>query len=293
MNWHNKNMRLFAAALWPVFLLAQTTALDVESAGEMPGVKLTGLTAAQKAQVLAIAQQEDCTCKCGLKIAACIARDPNCMTSKTLATAVARELKAGKTAVAARAILKDAAHIAKVKEELENQPADLKLAGVPALGPEKARVTIVEFSDFQCPFCRGGADALGAVAKAFPNDVRLVFKQFPLESHSQAAVAAEASLAAHSQGKFWEMHDRIFANPRSLTEANLIAWAQEFGLDTGRFARELTTHQYQATVTREVREGIEAGVQGTPTVFLNGRLYRGALKLEDLKPVIEAELKRR
>lgn len=285
--------RIFSALLWPVVLLAQSTALDVESAGELPGVKLTGLTSAQKAQVLAIAQQEDCTCQCGMKIAPCIARDPNCMTSKTLATAVARELKAGKTALAAKAILKDAAYIAKLKEELESQPASLNLTGVPSFGPERARVTIVEFSDFQCPFCRGGAEALAAAAKAFPNDVRLVFKQFPLESHSQAAVAAEASLAAHAQGKFWEMHDRIFANPRALTEANLMAWAQQMGLDTRRFARELTARTYRAAVQREVREGIEAGVQGTPTVFLNGRLYRGQLKMEELKPAIEAQLKRR
>lgn len=288
-------MRFFAAAavLWPALLLCQTTALDVESAGELPGVKLNGLTTAQKAQVLAIARAEDCTCQCGMKIAACIARDPNCTTSKTLATALARQMRAGKSAAAARAILKDAAYIAKLKEEIESQPANLNLAGVPALGPEKARITIVEFSDFQCPFCRSGAEALAAIAKAYPNDVRLLFKQFPLESHSQAAVAAEASLAAHAQGKFWPMHDRIFANPRSLTEANLIAWAKELGLDSGRFAQDLTSRKYQATVRREVREGIEAGVQGTPTVFLNGRLYRGPVKLEALKPAIEAELKRK
>ncbi|MBM3794449.1 MAG: hypothetical protein FJW31_10340 [Acidobacteria bacterium] len=97
-------MRLCAAAaLWPVLLLAQSTALDVESAGELPGVKLTGLTNAQKAQVLAIARQEHCACQCGMKIAPCIARDPNCMTSKTLATALARQMRAGKSAVAARA----------------------------------------------------------------------------------------------------------------------------------------------------------------------------------------------
>ncbi len=286
------DMRCFLAALaLPAFLLAQTTELNVEAAGELPGVKLQGLTTAQKARVLAIAQQEDCTCQCGMMIAACIARDPNCFTSKTLATAVARQLRAGKTPTAARAILKDAAYIAKLKEELENQPADLKLEGAPARGADKARVTLVEFSDFQCPFCRGGADALNEMVKAFPKDVRLVFKQFPLDNHSQAAIAAEASLAAHAQGKFWEMHDRIFANPRSLTEENLIAWAKELGLDATRFTTELKAHKYQALVNREIREGIEAGVQGTPTVFLNGRLYRGAVTVEGLRPAIEAAIR--
>ena len=165
------------------------------------------------------------------------------------------------------------------------------MEGAPARGADKARVTLVEFSDFQCPFCRGGADALNEVVKAFPKDVRLVFKQFPLDNHSQAAIAAEASLAAHAQGKFWEMHDRIFANPRSLTEENLIAWARELGLDSTRFAAELKAHKYQALVNREIREGIEAGVQGTPTVFLNGRLYRGAVTVEGLRPAIEAAIR--
>ena len=170
---------------------------------------------------------------------------------------------------------------------------DLKLAGAPARGPEAARVTIVEFSDFQCPFCRAGANALNEIAKAYPNDVRLVFKQFPLESHSEAAIAAEASLAAHAQGKFWEMHDRIFANPRSLTEANLVAWAKEFGLDAARFKSDLTSHKYQNTVQNEVREGLDAGVQGTPTVFINGRLHRANVTMEELKPAVEAALKTR
>jgi protein-disulfide isomerase len=286
-------MRFLAAALvLPILLPAQTSNLNVESTGDMPGVKLAGLTAPQKKQVMTIAQKEPCTCGCGMTIALCIARDPNCMTSKTLATAVARELKAGKTPAAASAILKQPAYIAKLKEELENQPVEFKLAGAPSRGPEKARVTLVEFSDFQCPFCRGGADALTAIAEAYPKDVRLVFKQFPLEMHSQAALAAEAGLAAHAQGKFWEMHNRMFANPSKLTEANMAAWAKEFGLDTKRFSSELAAHKYQDTVNREVREGIEAGVQGTPTVFVNGRLYRGAVKVEDLKPVVEAELKK-
>lgn len=293
-------MRFLAAAaavtatttfLFPVFLAAQTSELSAEKAGGLPGVKVTGLTSAHKTQVLAIAQQEACICGCNMKIAPCLAQDRSCMTSRALATAVARELKAGKTPTAAKAILANSAYIAKVQEELANQPIDLKLTGVPSRGPAAARVALVEFSDFQCPFCRTGANALSAAARAFPNDVKLSFKQFPLESHSQAAIAAEASLAAHAQGKFWEMHDRIFANPRSLTEANLIAWAKEFGLDAARFAKELTEHKYQDTVQREVREGIEAGVQGTPTVFVNGRLYRGQLNMEELKPAIEAAIK--
>ncbi len=288
-------MRVIASSmilLSAAFLAAaQTSEVSAERAGGLPGVKVNGLTAAQKAQVLAIARQESCTCGCQMKIAPCLSQDRSCMISRTQATALAREIKAGKSPAAATAILADAAYIAKLHDELANQPVDLKVAGAPARGPASARLTIVEFSDFQCPFCRTGADALAEIAKAFPDDIRLVFKQFPLESHSQAAIAAEASLAAQAQGKFWEMHDRIFANPRSLTESNLVAWAKEFGMDAARFASDLSSHKYQNTVQAEVREGLDAGVQGTPTVFLNGRPYRGAVTVDDLKPVVEAALK--
>lgn len=213
------------------------------------------------------------------------------MRSRSLATALAKEIKAGKTPAAAKAVLANTAYITKLQEELSNAPVALRLAGAPSRGPAAARLTIVEFSDFQCPFCRTGAEALTAIAKAYPKDVRVVFKQFPLESHSQAALAAEASLAAHAQGKFWEMHDRIFANPRALTEANFIAWAKEFGMDVPRFASELASHKYQNAVQAETREGLDAGVEGTPTVFLNGRPYRGAVTLEDLQPAVAAALK--
>ncbi|MEP7365060.1 MAG: DsbA family protein [Acidobacteriota bacterium] len=285
-------MRFFVSLLlFSALLAAQTSEVSAERAGGLPGVKVDGLTAAQKAQVLGIAREEGCTCGCSMKIAPCLAQDRSCMVSRTQATALAREIKAGKSPKAAAAVLSDAAYMAKLQNELASQPVDLKVAGAPARGPASARLTIVEFSDFQCPFCRTGAKALTEIAEAYPKDVRLVFKQFPLESHSQAALAAEASLAAQAQGKFWEMHDRIFANPRSLTEANLVAWAKEFGMDAGRFASDLTSHKYQNTVQAEVREGLDAGVQGTPTVFLNGRPYRGAVEVEGLKPAVEAALK--
>ncbi|BDC49105.1 hypothetical protein F183_A14210 [Bryobacterales bacterium F-183] len=278
--------------LVPVLLLGQSVSeVSAERADGLPGVKVGGLTAAQKAQVLQIAKEEACTCGCTMKIAPCLSQDRACMRSRAMATAVAMEFKAGKTPAAAKAVLAKTAYIDQLQTALANAPVALKIAGAPSRGPATARLTIVEFSDFQCPFCKGGADALNAIVKAYPKDVRVVFKQFPLESHSQAEIAAEASLAAHAQGKFWEMHDRIFANPRALTEANFIAWAKEFGMDVARFTSELRSHKYQALVQAETREGLDAGVEGTPTVFLNGRPYRGAVTFEDLKPAVDKALK--
>lgn len=283
--------RISIFLLFAALAAAQSSEVSAERAGGLPGVKVAGLTAQQKAQVVDIARQQTCSCGCTMKTSACLAQDRTCMVSRTQATAIAREIKAGKTPAAAAAILANTAYMAKLHEELSNQPVELKTAGAPSRGPANAKLTLVEFSDFQCPFCRSGADAITQIAKAYPNDVRVVFKQFPLESHSQAALAAEASLAAQAQGKFWEMHDRIFANPRSLTESNLIAWAKELGMDAVRFAKELTSHKYQSIVQNEVKEGLEAGVQGTPTVFLNGRQHRANLTFSDLLPVVQAALK--
>lgn len=282
----------FLPFLFCALLMGQTASeVSAERASGLPGVKVGGLSAAQKAQVLAIAKQESCTCGCNMKIAPCLSQDRACMRSRALATAVAMEFKAGKTPAAAKTVLANAAYIAKLQDALEKAPVALQIAGAPSRGPATARLTIVEFSDFQCPFCKTGAEALNAIAKAYPKNVRVVFKQFPLESHSQAAFAAEASLAAHAQGKFWEMHDRIFANPRALTEANFVAWAKEFGMDVARFTSELSSHKYQVVVQAETKQGLDAGVEGTPTVFLNGRPYRGAVTFEDLKPAVDAALK--
>src|SRR2546426_12648044 len=124
-----------------------------------------------------------------------------------------------------------------------------------------------------------------------PADIRLVFKQFPLDTHSQAGLAAEASLAAHAQGKFWPMHDKLYANYRALSRENIRLWAKELGLDMGRFEMELKSGKYTAAVQKEQAEGEQAGVQGTPTLFVNGKHYNGPLEIEALESVLQSELK--
>ena len=104
-------------------------------------------------------------------------------------------------------------------------------------GPADARITIVEFSDFQCPYCAAAATKINDLMKQYPNDVKLVFKQFPLDIHGQARLAAQASLAAHAQGKFWELHDRMFANFRRLNRESILLWAKEAGVDAARGSR--------------------------------------------------------
>ena len=124
-----------------------------------------------------------------------------------------------------------------------------------------------------------------------PTDVRLVFKQFPLDEHSQAAAAAEAALAAHAQGKFWPMHDILYAHFREISPKNIFVWAKEIGLDLVRFTADLNSGKYKQQVAKEMGDGLKAGVQGTPTIFVNGKRYNGPIDIDVLEKVLAGELK--
>lgn len=265
---------------------------DWQKATDLPALDTSALTAAQKTVLLKILREEGCICGCGMKLAECRVKDPACADSRTLASIAAQQLKEGKTPAQIRVALKDSELAKSRRANLLGEPVALALEGAPSKGPANARVTIVEFSDFQCPYCQTAAQKAYAVLDAFPRDVRLIFKQFPLEEHSKAALAAEAALAAHAQGKFWQMHDKMFAQPGAISKAKLDEWAKEIGLDVTRFSAELNSSKYRKKVSQEVQEGVGAGVQGTPTFFINGRHYRGTMELAQLKPIIEEELKK-
>jgi len=282
-----------------VFLLAgcllraqAPPAQDWRKATDLPALDTSGLSAPRKAALLKILREESCTCNCGMRVAECRVKDPACGDSRALASIAVQQLKAGKTEAQIRAALKDSELARARRANLFGEPVKLSLEGAPSRGPANARITIVEFSDFQCPYCRIAAKNAYTLLSMFPKDVRLVYKQFPLEDHSQAEIAAEGALAAHAQGKFWELHDRMFAAPREISRAKLGAWALELGLDLAKFNAGLNSGKYKAQVRKDVQEGVSAGVQGTPTFFINGRQYRGAMDPEQLKPIIEDELKK-
>jgi protein-disulfide isomerase len=121
--------------------------------------------------------------------------------------------------------------------------------------------------------------------------VKLVFKQFPLEEHSQAALAAEASLAAHAQGRFWPLHDKMYANFRQINYPRILAWALETGLDMQRFRADLDSHKYAAEVHHEEQQGEAAGVEGTPTFFVDGKKFNGVFEVSAIAPIVQDELK--
>lgn len=127
---------------------------------------------------------------------------------------------------------------------------------------------------------------------AYPGKIKLIFKEFPLDTHSQAGLAADAAIAAHQQGKFWPMHDALFAHRRDLSRPSILALARELNLDMKRFEADLDSAETKKTVARDLEDGDKAGVEGTPSVFINGRQYNGSLDLPAIRKFIDDELKK-
>ena len=193
---------------------------------------------------------------------------------------IAEELETAQKLVAAGTAAKDvyAKLIAdgKTFEPLEAEVHDFTIEGRPFIGKKDADVVIIEYSDFQCPYC----SRLGPSIKALVDDpalkdrVKVVFKNFPLSFHKQAKPAALAALAAHDQGKFWEMHDKIFADIKNLSTENLEAHAEAIGLDVGQYKAYLAGSKGEDILNKDLAEARAAGLRGTPTIYINGRKFQ-------------------
>jgi protein-disulfide isomerase len=168
---------------------------------------------------------------------------------------------------------------------------DVKVGDAPTTGPASAKVTVVAFSDFQCPFCSRAVPVMKQIEDEYKGKVRIAFKQLPLPFHDKAHLAAEAALAAHEQGKFWPMHDKLFANQQSLDRPSLEKYAEELGLNMGKFKAALDSGKFKDRVDREAKEGNAVGATGTPTFFINGKKLVGAQPFDQFKTAIDAELK--
>lgn len=173
---------------------------------------------------------------------------------------------------------------------LQAPQVDIDADDDPVKGPDEAPVTIIEFSDFQCPYCRRVQPTLNRLMHEYEGKVRLVFRDFPLRNiHPQAQKAAEAAQCAAEQGQFWPYHDKLFA-VTSLQIADLKQYAQELGLDRQQFEACLDTGKYADEVEQDLQDGTRAGVNATPSFFVNGRPVSGAVPYDQFKEVIEAAL---
>ncbi len=160
----------------------------------------------------------------------------------------------------------------------------------PSRGPAKAPVTIVEFSDFECPYCGRAESVVTQVLETYGDKIRLVYRDYPLPFHPTAPKAAEAAHCAADQGKFWQMHGKLFANQRALAVDSLKGYAKDLGLDSGKFNACLDSGEKAKVVEANRKAGDEAGVNGTPAFFVNGVLISGAQPFESFKQVVDAEL---
>jgi protein-disulfide isomerase len=157
-------------------------------------------------------------------------------------------------------------------------------------GSVSAPVEIIEFSDFQCPYCQRVNPTVDQVLSTYGDRIHFVYRHFPLSTHPNARPAAEASQCAAEQGKFWPYHDKLFAAPSRLNEPDLKQHAAELGLDAAKFNACVDTHKYKEQVNADMQAGEEAGVNGTPAFFINGRLIGGAQPFDAFKRIIDEEL---
>jgi formate-nitrite transporter family protein len=158
-------------------------------------------------------------------------------------------------------------------------------------GPADAPVTLVEYGDFQCPYCGQVAPVADRLLEHFGDQLRFAFREFPLtESHQYAYDAAEAAEAAAAQGKFWEMHDVLYAHQRALDPQHLVQYAETIGLDADKVAAALENDTFGPRIERDMRSGEESGVPGTPAFFINGQFFEGMPTFDGLSDAVRREL---
>lgn len=182
------------------------------------------------------------------------------------------------------------------RQEMANKPltkeqqAAIAAADAPSFGPANAKVTVVEFSDFECPYCSRAANVTHQVREKYGDRVRVVFRQFPLSFHQNAQPSAEAALAAHAQGKFWEFHDKLFANQRQLDKASLETYAKDTGLDLAKFKESVEKKAFADAIKADMKMGESVAVQGTPTMFVNGERIANPTDFASVSQAIDKAL---
>ena len=159
-------------------------------------------------------------------------------------------------------------------------------------GPADALVTLIEVSEFQCPYCGRVGPTMKGLEEKYGKDLRIVFKHNPLGFHPNAMPAANAAECANEQGKFWPMHDKLFANQQQLSPENYEKWAGEVGLDMGRFKKCVAENKYKAKIEEDQKTGMQLGARGTPAFFINGRFLSGAQPQPAFEAIIDEELKK-
>lgn len=292
----------FAAFALPVHaqqtapaLIAAPQAQGDSKDSDLPAGTLDGLNDQQKETVLKVITSKACTCGCtNDTIAKCRKNDPNCGTAPKLIAQTIEMVKAGKSVDEIGKAIDATKRVAPPQPAPAQAPATAAYVPIrpddPVMGPATAKITIVEFSDFQCPFCGRAEPTIKQVMDTYKDNVRLVWKHQPLSFHPNAMPAAEAAEAAREQGKFWEMHDLMFANQAALSPTKYEEWATQIGLNMDQFKASIEAHKNQHRIQEDAALGTASGATGTPTFLINGMVVVGALPFESFKQVIDAQL---
>ena len=170
------------------------------------------------------------------------------------------------------------------------QPKKIDVSDAPMKGNPNAKITLVEFADYECPHCKRLQPVLRQIVDEFPNDVKLYFKHYPLPQHPNARLAAEGAVAAQKQGKFWQYQDKIWDHQEDLGPAEIEKVAKETGLDVSKFRKDLASDAVKAKVDKDHDEGTTIGLQATPTLFIDGREYTDSRDADSLREWIKDEL---
>jgi protein-disulfide isomerase len=259
---------------------------------DLPAGTLAGLSAQQKYIALKVANETNCDCGCqDDSIAKCRKNDETCSRAPQLLTQIV-------------ALARESTSTAQIKDRMGKKPAaptgrssddlvfKVPLDDAACRGPETAKVTIVEFSDFQCPFCGRVVPTVRQVEEKYGQDLRFCFKHNPLPFHQFAAGAAEVAVEAQSEGKFWEMHDMLFGNQRALDVASLDKYAQEIGLDQIKVRSAVEDQRYKLRIQKDQALASSLGASGTPAFFINGRSLSGAQPLAKFTSLVDEEIKK-
>jgi protein-disulfide isomerase len=266
---------------------------------DFPAETFAGMSDAQKYAAMKVLNDNSCDCGCpNDTFAECAKKDPNCPVAPAKMKQAVELAKSGKSAVEIQqAMFGNSARAAAPRAPAQaGKPSSAPVQKIeipsdsPMRGSKTAKVTIVEWSDFQCPFCSRGMATVKKIEEAYGKNVRVVFRHQPLPMHGNAKLAAEASMAAHEQGKFWEYHDKLFANQTALERPSLERYAGEVSLDMTRFKAALDSGRFRSKVESDAQAGLAVGASGTPAFFINGRELIGAQPFEKFKEIIDDEI---
>jgi protein-disulfide isomerase len=239
---------------------------DKPKSVDLQGVDTSKLTEREKEQWSVYVSELLAPCSDQpVSIAQCVAEKRACDSCLPAARFLAKQVTSGKTRSQAEGAFRTRFSADTVKNV---NPGDS-----PSKGAADAAVTLVEWADFECPFCAMAYPLLDSVVERYPTQVRLVFKNFPLSMHEHGEPAARAVVAAGKQGKFWEMHHALFQNQKTLDEAGLAKIAKELRLDVKKFDEDRRSEAVADTVAKDRKEGESLGLQGTPAIFINGRAF--------------------